>query len=246
MDWNAKEYNRHAFYVSKYGEELIDILRPKKGEYILDLGCGDGTLARKIGDLGARMHCVDYSATMIAEARKKGIASTVLDAHALSFDKIFDAVFSNAAMHWMKDPQQILRNVLRALKPGGRFVAEFGAQGNLLTVTQAVATVLRRYDLEYEEYNPWFFPAKDEYHALLQESGFGVTAISTFERPTVLPYDFVRWFQLFAEPFLVDVPEEAHNRFCNEVAEELRPVLCDAHNKWTIDYVRIRIVAHNP
>lgn len=245
MDWNAKEYSRNAFYVSRYGEELIEILDPHKGEYILDLGCGDGTLARKIGERGPRMHCVDYSETMVMEARKKGIPSTVLDAHKISFDQTFDAVFSNAAMHWMKQPKDILRNVFRALKPGGRFVAELGGTGNLLTITDAITRILKEeYRLDYRGYDPWFFPTVDEYRALLTEAGFEIASLTLFERPTPLPHGFVEWFRLFAEPFLVDIPPEKHDQFCQQVARAVQPKLYDsAKEVWIIDYVRLRFVA---
>src|SRR5262245_55699649 len=165
--WNAEQYSEHARFVTDLGMPVVELLAPARGEDILDLGCGDGPLTRKLAQLGCRVVGVDASAEMIAAARALGLDARVMDGHALRFDSEFDAVFSNAALHWMKQPERVMAGVWRALRPGGRFVGEFGGHGNVATIVATLGHALRERGIDPAAFDPWYFPTAEEYRGLL-------------------------------------------------------------------------------
>ena len=188
---------------------------------------------------------MDASADMVKAARHNGIDARVVDAYQLEFHSEFDAVFSNAALHWMKrDPDAVIQGVRRALKPEGRFVAEMGGHGNVAAITVALCATLENYGVkDAAAIIPWYFPSPDEYRQRLERAGFRTEYIELIPRPTLLPTGMRGWLETFAMPFTSNVPHEAHASFLDEVTERLRPVLCDASGKWTADYVRLRFQA---
>src|SRR6266851_4421151 len=154
--WDPGRYQQHAGFVAVLGAPLFDMLGPKPGERILDLGCGDGALTEKIAAV-ATVVAVDASADQIKAARARGLDARVMDGSALAFEIEFDAVFSNAALHWMRDPDAVIAGVWRALKPGGRFVGECGGAGNVATVRGALVAVLARRGIDGDAASPWYF-----------------------------------------------------------------------------------------
>ena len=143
--WEAQRYARNARFVADLGQPVVELLAPQPGERILDLGCGDGALTRKLVELGCSVVGVDAGPDMIRAARELGLDAHVVDGHELAFEREFDAVFSNAALHWMKrDPQEVIAGVARALRPGGRFVGEMGGHGNVAAIVTALLAVLER------------------------------------------------------------------------------------------------------
>ena len=149
QQWNSSRYSKNARFVSDLGEPVVELLNPQPGERILDLACGDGALTEKINARGAEVIGIDGSADMVAAAKKRGIAARVVDAYQLDFTSEFDAVFSNAALHWMKrDPDAVIQGVHRALKPGGRFVAEMGGHGNVAAINVALCAALENHGVE--------------------------------------------------------------------------------------------------
>jgi trans-aconitate methyltransferase len=181
---------------------------------------------------------------MVAAARQRGIDARVVDAYQLNFTSEFDAVFSNAALHWMKrDPDAVIQGVRRALKPGGRFVAEMGGHGNVAAITVALCATIEKYGAKGEAMIPWYFPSADEYRQRLERAGFRTDYIELIPRPTPLPTGMRGWLETFVIPFTNSVPKEARSEFLNEVTDRLRPVLCDASGHWTADYVRLRFQA---
>jgi trans-aconitate methyltransferase len=244
QEWNSARYDKNARFVSDLGEPLVDLLNPQSGERILDLACGDGVLTEKIIARGAELVGVDGSADMLAAARQRGIDARVMDAYQLNFTSEFDAVFSNAALHWMKrDPDAVIQGVRRALKPGGRFVAEMGGHGNVAAITVALCATIEKYGAKGEAMIPWYFPSADEYRQRLERAGFRTHYIELIPRPTPLPTGMRGWLETFVIPFTNSVPKEARSEFLNEVTDRLRPVLCDASGHWTADYVRLRFQA---
>lgn len=244
MDWNSDSYNTHAHFVSQLGGALVQLLQPQRGEAILDLGCGDGTLALDIARQGAAVRGIDSSADMVRAAQEKGINAMVMDGHDMTFRAEFDAVFSNAALHWMKDdPDRVLSNVHRALRAGGRFCAEFGGAGNVATIAAALRHALGVRGLDYENYNPWYFPEAEEYKKKLQAAGFTVSLMETFPRPTPLPTDMVGWLSVFAQPFLKDIPPPERQAFLHSVARQMENTLKKEDGNWIADYVRCRFLA---
>lgn len=239
--WNPQQYADNARFVSELGMPVVELLSPCAGERILDLGCGDGALTIKLQSAGCEVVGVDSSAEMIAAARSLGLDARVLDAHTLPFEDEFDAVFSNAALHWMKNPEDVVNGVWRALKPGGRFVGEFGGEGNVATIVSAVESSLSARGLASD--CPWFFPSAEQYRGLLEQHGFTVQWIKLFPRPTQLPGDIGGWLETFAQPCFGRLPAGQRSIVLAEVIDALSHDLCDENGQWIADYVRLRFFA---
>lgn len=242
--WNPAQYREHARFVSDLGVPVVDWLDPRPGERILDLGCGDGALSLKLVDRGCEVVGVDASADMIAAAQALGLDARVLDGQSLAFDDEFDAVFSNAALHWMKAPERVIAGVWRALKPGGRFVGEFGGHGNVAGIVAALGSALAARGMAVP--NPWYFPRPEEYQKRLESHGFEVARLDLIPRPTLLPGDVGGWLETFAQPYTAALPRTERRDFIAGLVEALRGPLCDANGDWWADYVRLRFSATKP
>jgi SAM-dependent methyltransferase len=241
--WNAADYANHAGFVPALGAPALELLAPRAGERILDLGCGDGALTEKIAASGASVVGADASPELVAAAVARGLDARVLDGHALPFAGEFDAVFSNAALHWMRGPDEVLDGVRRALKPGGRFVGEFGGHGNVAAIVVAAGAALRLHGRAAPAFR-WFFPSADEYAARLRRHGFEVRSIALIPRPTLLPTGIAGWLRTFAEPLLAGVADpRLRERILADAEALLAPALRDASGRWTADYVRLRFSA---
>jgi trans-aconitate methyltransferase len=245
QEWDAARYAQNARFVADLGKAVFDLLNPQSGERILDLGCGDGALTEKLVAAGASVIGVDASGDMISAARARGLDARVMDAYELEFRAEFDAVFSNAAMHWMKrDPDAVIQGVRRALKPGGRFAAEMGGHGCVAAIVVALCSTVEKYGVkDPASMIPWYFPTPQEYGARLERAGFRVEFIALIPRPTPLPTGMRGWLETFAMPFTSSVPAEVRPAFLDEATERLRPVLCDTNGNWTADYMRLRFLA---
>lgn len=244
--WNPQAYAHNARYVSDYGSPVLELLDPRPGERILDLGCGDGVLTRQLAERGCEVVGVDTSPDMIEAARGLGLDARVMDGHALEFEAEFDAVFSNAALHWMKRPGEVLAGVARALKPGGRFVGEFGGDGNIGAIVSGLKGALAEREIDFESLNPWYYPTVDEYRARLEAAGFRVLQCTLFPRPTPLPTDLAGWLAVFARVFVEALPAPEREAFVVDVVERCRPALYDPAKGWWVDYVRLRFAAVKP
>lgn len=241
--WNAKGYETHARFVSDLGAHILGWLNPKPGERILDLGCGDGALTADIMRAGAQVIGADISEDLLAVARSRGIDARNIDGHALPFAGEFDAVFSNASLHWMTDQARVLAGVRRALKPVGRFVAEFGGHGNVAAIITAMRSAAMAYGGDPELAGPWFYPTTYEYAALLTEAGFRVERIELAPRPTPLPTGMEGWLLTFRRPLFDQFPPAVSAQVLAHAVELLRPSLRDRSGRWTADYIRIRVLA---
>jgi trans-aconitate methyltransferase len=241
--WDPDRYSRNARFVSDLGAPVLELLAPKPGEQILDIGCGDGELTVKIAASGCRVVGIDSSPAQVEAARRRGLEVHVMDAEHLPFKEEFDAVFSNAALHWMKNPDVVIEGVWRALKEKGRFVAEFGGYGCVATIAKALYAAMQRRGIDGDRLNPWYFPTVEDYGRRLESHGFEITWIALIPRPTPLPGDLFGWLETFAQAFTSALPRQEQSEFLREVQEELRPNLCDAEGKWTADYVRLRFAA---
>jgi len=241
--WDPERYARNARFVADLGAPVVELLAPRTGERILDLGCGDGVLTAKLAAMGCAVVGIDDSSAQIEAARKLGLDARVMDGEKLSFDNEFDAVFSNAALHWMRNPDLVIAGVWRALRQGGRFVAELGGHGCVAKIKKALVEGLIRRGIDGESAVPWYFPTVEEYSAKLKNAGFSINYIALIPRPTPLPGDVTGWLDTFAESFTARLPQAERPAYIAEVREALRPLLCDAEGKWTADYVRLRFAA---
>ena len=239
--WDPERYRRNAAFVPALGAGVVALLAPRSGERILDLGCGDGALTATLATQ-ASVVGVDQSAEQVAAAVARGLDARVVDGAHLPFAAEFDAVFSNAALHWMRTPDAVIDGVWRALKPGGRFVAECGGAGNVAQVLAALLAALARRGIDGRPSMPWFFPTAEDYRARLEKRGFTVRSIALIARPTVLPGALGDWLDTFAETFLALVPPAGRPALKADVEDLTRPYLFH-DGSWTVDYVRLRFAA---
>jgi trans-aconitate methyltransferase len=249
--WQSDHYDRKLGFVSELGKDVVRLLNPIKDEHIFDLGCGTGDLANEISQAGAQVTGMDLSETMIGQAQRKypQIQFFVGDGERFTVDSTFDAVFSNAALHWMKNPGAVLAGVWNSLKPGGRFVAEFGGKGNVETIVQAIGEVLREdFGIDASKLNPWYFPSIAEYSTLLEQQGFRVTYVIHFDRPTKIEDNeqgLNHWLRGFADNFFTTLSEAERHAVCAKIADKARNELF--HNgSWYADYKRLRVMAVKP
>ncbi|SDG91324.1 Trans-aconitate methyltransferase [Sinosporangium album] len=247
MRWNAKTYDSSFGYVSALGAPLVDLLDPRQGERVLDLGCGTGALTAEISMRGAQVLGIDGSPAMIEKALAgyPGLDFIVGDGHDFGVAEPYDAVFSNAALHWMsRDPDMVIANVHEALIPGGRFIAEMGGAGNCAALIAAMSTAWREHGLREPDL-PWYFPTPAEYAQRLEKAGFTVRLLEYFDRPTPLdecPAGASDWVRMFAGTPLANVPADLVEPLLRRVDELAAPAL-RTESGWMADYVRLRFAA---
>ncbi len=243
QQWQAESYARNARFVADLARPVVDLLNPKPGEEILDLGCGDGALSLTIAARGATVTGIDPSPSLVAAARAAGLSAVQGDATALPFTRRFDAVFTNAVLHWISKPDAVIDSVAKALRPGGRFVGEFGGHGNVAAIVVALRATARRHGLNEAQVSPWFYPTPAEYAERLTRGDFRVEYIELIPRPTPLPTGIEGWLETFRAPFFQALPDEKRDSIRQEIIDLLAPSLCDSKGNWTADYVRLRFAA---
>jgi trans-aconitate methyltransferase len=246
--WDAKLYDAKHDFVWKYGSDVVSLLDPQAGERILDLGCGTGHLTAQIAESGARVTGVDRSAEMVGAARLAypNLEFEISDARNLLFREEFDAVFSNATLHWIREPELVLHGVWKALRKGGRFVAEFGGNKNIRAMQDAFDLALVELGVaKAGDVNPWYYPSVSEYATLLESNGLEVRFITLFDRPTPLAdgeAGMRNWIAMFGSDYSAKLSPEIQESFLRRVEELLRPELF-RDGQWLADYRRLRLVA---
>lgn len=243
QSWSASEYSQHASFVSSMAGGVLTLLNPQQGETILDLGCGDGELGAYIQSKGCSVIGIDASASMVASAKDRGLVAWEIDGHNLEFNNEFDAVFSNAALHWLLQPEKVIGGVHRALKNKGRFVAEMGGAGNIAILLSAMEEVFSANPNFGAFKNPWYFPSVKAYQSLLEKAGFSVESIELIPRPTPLSSGLDKWLDIFADSIISQLTGEQKARFFHEVKAKLKSDLYSEQKGWVADYVRLRFKA---
>ncbi len=244
--WDAELYEAKHGFVWQFGESLIQLLNPRPGEHVLDLGCGPGQLTNRLAEEGAVVLGLDASPEMIGQARQNfpKLHFTLQDATTMLYDQEFDAIFSNAALHWILDAKGAARAMAKALRRHGRFVAELGGKGNTEKIINALHATL----VERKQAVPvprTYFPSLGEYSHLLEQAGFQVQFAHLFDRPTPLegPHGMRNWLKQFCWYLFEGLQSNEREQALDETVERLRPELCE-DGVWTADYRRLRIVAH--
>lgn len=247
--WHAQHYDQKLNFVSKYGSDLLSLLQAKPHEHILDLGCGSGHLTAQIANTTPNVTGLDYSANMIEQAKSnyKQLNFIVANGENFLLEHQVDAVFSNAALHWMKNKANVIRSVKKALKPGGRFVAEFGGKNNVRFVINAIEDVLQNlYNIDAKVLNPWYFPSITEYATALEQEGFYVQYAEHYNRLTPMEdgeIGLYHWLDGFASPFFAELNKEKKEQAYKAIAKKLEGELY-INGTWYIDYKRLRVVAY--
>src|ERR1700721_3041608 len=243
--WDAQAYGLNGAFFPELAGGVLEWLAAKSGEKILDRGCVDGQLTTRIAATGADVLGVDASPDMVRAARDRGVVADVGDAEQLSYaDKTFDAVFSNAALHWVRNQEAMIAEIDRVLKPGGRFVAEMGGHGNIAAIRVALMAVLARHGYGDLEDGVNYYPTAESYALRLEKHGFRVQRIALIPRPPPLPKGgMTEWLRTFRRGVLDRLPEQLRELVVDETAALLAPALRDEDGNWVGDYVRLRFVA---
>ncbi|MBX2836240.1 MAG: class I SAM-dependent methyltransferase [Gammaproteobacteria bacterium] len=244
--WSADIYSNNAGFVPAYGSEILSWLKPLPNETILDLGCGDGVLTKDIVATGAQVLGIDSSENLLEAARAKGLNVQLMNGESITLPQTYDAVFSNAALHWMTQPDRVARGVYSVLKPGGRFVAEFGGAGNVAAIVTALLAALAELNIDGRARIPWYFPTVKEHRDLLHSCGFDVREMVLVPRPTPLPTGLRGWLKTFADPFVDGLEQDQVQHILDRVVYLLEPSLMDTQGEWQADYVRLRFSAIRP
>ncbi|MBE9070299.1 class I SAM-dependent methyltransferase [Leptolyngbya cf. ectocarpi LEGE 11479] len=241
--WNAQQYQENASFVAELGKPVLSLLEPKPNETILDLGCGDGILTEKISKLCSQVKAIDSSESMIESALSRGLDAVLMSGTDIIYRNRFDAVFTNATLHWISDQDALLNGVYKCLVDQGRFVGEFGGRGNIQTLISAVEDVVKRNPDMGTFSNPWYFPSVDEYKNKLQENGFQINSIKLIPRPTPLQTGVKEWLKIFTNYIIADMPKKLEQSFLCEVENAVREKLYSDERGWVADYVRLRFHA---
>jgi len=241
-NWNPETYNKYTHFVSALALPVVDLLDPKEGDKILDVGCGEGTLAVEIQKRGANVIGIDMSKEMINFSRAKDIEAYVGSVTNLPYNEQFDGVFSNAVLHWVKDARNAVKNIAKVLKDGGRFVCEFGGEGNAYYLVSVMEEVFVNHP-EFGDFdNPWYFPSVEEYKRLLESEGFSVEYIELIPRPTPID-DINNWFDIFANGVTEHLNVEQFETFKMECRDILKNKIYSDEEGWILDYKRLRVRA---
>lgn len=245
MKWNSDLYNDSHSFIYKFGSSLIELLKPSAGEHILDVGCGSGQLTQEIADFGCQVIGIDASESMIADAKARfpKLDFGVMDGQNIQLDTEFDAIFSNAAFHWMPNAEQVVKGLAQHLKTGGRLVIEFGGKNNVESIQRALERSFEKRNLHFQRF--WYFPSIGEYASLLEKYDFRVTHAQHYDRDTPLEGEdgMKNWIKMFGDRFFEGVASDEVEKIIDEAVESLRANFYTPVEGWWADYKRIRIVA---
>ena len=241
--WSPEAYHHAGSFVPDLASDLLNDLNPKRNEKILDLGCGNGVLTKKILQSTKNVVGVDSSDAMVQAAKEIGIDSYLIDGEAIPYRNVFDAVFSNAVLHWIQNQDAVLRGVHKCLKPKGRFVGEFGGFGNISSLIGVIERVMDSHSIFDSFNNPWYFPTTQEYQKKLTDNGFCVKSIDLIQRPTFLKTDLKDWLKVFASHITSSMSTAVEDLFLREVQKAAETKLFSESTGWVLDYVRLRFYA---
>jgi SAM-dependent methyltransferase len=241
-NWDVSNYQEILKSTPKNGELLLKFLNPQLGEKILDVGCGEGSLTKKIQAHACDVVGIDSSYNMIECAKVNGINAQFLDIRVIQFEEKFDAVFSNATLHWIKEYDVVIANIARALKKGGRFIADFGCSGNTRIIESAIIQSIQNAGYAGQFTNPWHFHSPLDIKSALEHHGLKAENLLNIKQLTIIPNGMRHFLITFAGQFLTSIPQEKHGTILNEAENLMYPYLCN-NGTWYADYSRLWVKA---
>ena len=246
--WDAGDYARVGGFVAELGAAALDLLDPKPGERILDVGCGEGALTKKIVERGVTVVGIDNSDSMVAAAVAAGLDAHLVSADGMAFDAEFDAAFSNAALHWMLAKERVAAAIFRALRPGGRFAGEMGGSGNIQKLRSGIRAELEERGYPVPTNDPQWYPSPQEFATVYAAAGFVDIEAQLIPRPTPLALGVAAWVKAFRAGWLdaAHVPEADRDEIAAAVERRLAPQLQQPDGSWSADYVRLRFIMRKP
>lgn len=233
-------------FVKMFGMPIIDMMDPKPGERILDVGCGFGAVCQHLDKMGCQTVGIDISKSVVEAAQELGVNARLANAESMMFNEEFDAVYSVSALHWMRHLDQVAESIMRALKPGGRFVGELGSRGSIVKIIAAIRQVMLENGIEMESVRSWYFPSVSEFAAVLERAGFAIRSIELIDRPTVLPGDVRDWMKMFGRHYMDAWDPSEHDRFLDAIRDAAAPAMVNEQGEWVADYRRLRFLAVKP
>lgn len=233
-------------FVTEFGMPVLELMNPQPGERILDVGCGFGSICEKLTERGCTAVGIDISSTMVKAATQLGVDARVMNAENLTFNEEFDGVYSNSALHWMRHLNRVADGVMRALKPGGRFVGELGGKGSISSIIAAIREVMDTHGIEMESVQSWYFPSLSEFSAVLEKAGFTIQSMEQIDRPTILPGDIRDWIKMFGRHYLDSWDSSERDKFLDAVKVIGEKTMVNEKGEWVADYRRMRFVAVKP
>lgn len=244
--WTIADQRVFFNFVHAIGRDLLQLLAPRKGERVLDLGCRDGYLTEAIANLGADVLGLEWGEEMVAATRLRGLAAEVGRGDRLSFENEFDAVFSIAALHWLPDGEAVARGVYRALVPGGRFVAEMAAAGDMARLRECLRTTAQAHGVDPAGLPRFHQPTVAGQAAILEAAGFTVRLLQLFDRPVRLPVDLLEWLESLSIPYFASLEKAEREAAMRGVKAEMEPIMRDSNGQWMCEFVRLHFVAEKP
>ena len=230
FEFDGEKYKQASKHQKEWGAQLISALELNGDEFILDLGCGDGILTGQLSELtpAGKVTGIDASVGMIGTAKKlekNNLNFICMDINDMNFKDSFDLVFSNAALHWVKNHKLLLANSITALKPNGVIKWSFGGYGNSSNLIATFKAVMN--DEAYKGYFsnfewPWFMPKKSEYEKLVSDAGFREinVELENADRYFSDCDEMIKWIdQPCIVPFMEHLPDSEKNNFRNAVVE---------------------------
>ncbi len=246
IQWNSNDYTDNFNFVYKYGEDVLALIDAPEGSLAVDLGCGNGALAKKLADRGYKVIGIDASDDMLEKAAQTNPDITFIRGDATNFtlDKKADVIFSNAVFHWIDadKQEQLIKNIASNLKQGGQLVFEFGGKGCAEAVHSALEKIFAQKGLEYQR--AFYFPTIGEYAPILEKYGFKVEFAVLFDRPTIQQSEngLADWIKMFDKKPFEGLKPDLCDEIISSAENTLKPKLF-VDGKWVVDYVRIRMKA---
>lgn len=232
FEFNGEKYEKASKHQKEWGTRLISQLQLNGDESILDLGCGDGALTKQLSLLvpNGCVLGIDASTGMIQTAKKHTTSNldfVCMDIDQIDFHNKFDVIYSNAALHWVKNHERLLKNTLAALKPKGVIMWNFAGDGTCSNFFEVIRQLMSdsKYAGFFQDFQwPWYMPSKPEYDRLVNLTGFSKASVTEekADRSFSNADEMIKWLdQPTLVPFIQRIPDDTKETFRSEAIEAM-------------------------